>query len=139
MNVHLRPAKLEDVDPVVHLLAEAELLSYPEVDGPEALRRTLASPCAVWLVAVGPEGAVVGSVRGNWDGSRALLQQIVVARSARRQGIGKLLTEGIVASFGERGAPTVAVTVSPESVGFFAALGFLKTPITLMLRSLPRA
>ena len=99
---------------------------FPEVDGPEAMRRVQACSAAIFLVYE-KQGKVVGVVRGNYDGSRAIIHELSVHHNYQRQGLGTALVREIVKRFQDRGAPTVSATVIEESLGFWKKTGFRKT------------
>jgi len=122
----IRNLQLADVDGVVEILRLNRQYGFPEVDGPEAMKRVRACTAAVFLVCeVGDE--VVGVVRGNYDGSRAIIHQLSVHPAHQRRGIGAALVREIVKRFQEMGAPTVSATITEESLPFWRKVGFRKT------------
>jgi len=127
----IRDFELDDADKVVEILKLNNQYSFPAVDGPEAMKRVRACSAAVFLVCeLGDE--VVGVVRGNYDGSRAIIHQLSVHPKYQRRGIGTALVNEIVKRFEERGAPTVSATVIDESFGFWQKRGFRKTKVLLV-------
>jgi len=104
---------------------------FPEVDGPEAMKRVKQCPAAVFLVCE-MEGKVVGLVRGVYDGSRAMIHQLSVHPAYQRKGIGRALVEEIVRRFQGMGAPTVSATIPEESFPFWQKLGFKRTKAFLV-------
>jgi len=127
----IRDFKLEDIDAIVEILKLNDQYGLPEVDGPEAMRRVKACRAAIFLVYE-MDGKVVGSIRGNYDGSRAIIHELSVHPTHQRQGIGTALVKEIVERFKERGAPTVSATVTEESLGFWQKVGFRKTEVFLV-------
>jgi len=122
----IRDLQLADVDGVVEILRLNKQYGFPEVDGPEAMGRVRACTAAVFLVCeVGDE--VVGVVRGNYDGSRAIIHQLSVHPAHQRRGIGTALVREIVKRFQQMGAPTVSATITEESLPFWQKVGFRKT------------
>jgi len=122
----IRDLQLADVGGVVEVLRLNNQYDFPEVDGPEAMRRVRACTAAVFLVCeVGDE--VVGVVRGNYDGSRAIIHQLSVHPAYQRRGIGAALVREIVKRFQQMGAPTVSATITEESLPFWRKVGFRKT------------
>ena len=122
----IRDLQLADVDGVVEILRLNKQYGFPEVDGPEAMKRVRACTAAVFLVCeVGDE--VVGVVRGNYDGSRAIIHQLSVHPAHQRRGIGTALVREIVKRFQQMGAPTVSATITEESLPFWQKVGFRKT------------
>lgn len=122
----VRNFEVEDAGVVVEILKLNNQYGFPAVDGPEAMKRVKACSVAVFLVCE-IDGKVVGVVRGNYDGSRAIIHQLSVHPQYQRRGIGTALVKEIVKRFQERGAPTVSATVTDESLGFWQKMGFKKT------------
>jgi len=122
----IRDLQLADVDGVVEILRLNKQYGFPEVDGPEAMRRVRACTAAVFLVCE-VDDEVVGVVRGNYDGSRAIIHQLSVHPAHQRQGVGAALVREIVKRFQEMGAPTVSATITEESLPFWRKVGFRKT------------
>ncbi len=115
-----------DADSIVEILKLNNQYGFPAVDGPEAMRRVKACPAAIFLVCE-INGKVVGTIRGNYDGSRAIIHELSVHPAYQKQGIGTALVKQIVRRFEEKGAPTVSATVIEESLGFWQKVGFRKT------------
>ncbi|MDH5363047.1 MAG: GNAT family N-acetyltransferase [Aigarchaeota archaeon] len=126
MEVLIRDFELSDLDDVVEILGLNGQYGYPEVDGPEAMKKVRACEAAVFLVCE-MEGKTVGVVRGNYDGSRAMIHQLSVHPDCQRRGIGTVLVEAIVERFRQMGAPTVSATVIEKSLPFWQKIGFRKT------------
>lgn len=124
--VLIRDFNLGDTDAIVEILKLNNQYGFPDVDGPEAMKRVKACRAAIFLVYE-TDGKVVGSIRGNYDGSRAIIHELSVHPAYQRQGIGTALVKEIVKRFQERGAPTVSATVTEESLGFWQKIGFRKT------------
>jgi len=126
----IRDFESKDADAIVEILRMNNQYGFPEVDGPEAMRRVKACSAAVFLVYE-KQGRVIGVVRGNYDGSRAIIHELSVHPNYQRQGVGTALVKEIVRKFRERGAPTVSATVIEESLGFWQKVGFRKTKVLL--------
>lgn len=131
ISMRIRDFQVEDIEAIVEILKLNGQYGFPEVDGPEAMRRVKQCPAAVFLVCE-IEGKVVGVVRGTYDGSRAMIHQLSVHPAYQRQGIGRALVEEIVRRFQEMGAPTVSATVTEESFPFWQKLGFKRTKAFLV-------
>jgi len=127
----IRDFELNDADEVVEILRLNNQYGFPNVDGPEAMKRVKACSATIFLVCE-MAGRVVGVVRGNYDGSRAIIHQLSVNPKYQRHGIGTALVKEIVKRFQERGAPTVSATVTDESLGFWQRMGFRKTKAFLV-------
>jgi len=127
----IRDFEFDDIDEVVEILKLNNQYGFPEVDGPDAMKRVKACSAAVFLVCE-VDDKVVGVVRGNYDGSRAIIHQLSVHPKYKRRGIGTVLVKEIVKKFQERGAPTVSATVTDESLEFWQKIGFKKTKAFLV-------
>jgi N-acetylglutamate synthase-like GNAT family acetyltransferase len=91
------------------------------------MKRVSECEAAVYLVAA-EYGKVVGVVKGVYDGSRALIHQISVHPKYQKRGIGLALVRETARRFKAMGAPTVSVTASTRSQGFFEKAGFKALP-----------
>jgi len=129
--VLIRDFQLTDRNEIVEILKLNNQYGFPEVDGPEAMKRVKACSAAVFLVCE-IDGRVVGVVRGNYDGSRAIVHQLSVHPTYQRRGIGTALVKEIVDRFQRMGAPTVSATVTEESLPFWQKVGFRKTNVLLV-------
>lgn len=127
----IRDFQLTDSDKIVEILKLNNQYSFPEVDGPEAMKRVKACSVAVFLVCE-IDGRVVGVVRGNYDGSRAIIHQLSVHPAYQRRGLGAALVREIVKNFQRMGAPTVSATVTERSLPFWQKVGFRKTNVLLV-------
>jgi len=127
----IRDFEVDDIDEVVEILKLNGQYGFPEVDGPEAMKRVKACSAAVFLVYE-LNGKVMGVVRGTYDGSRAIIHQLSVHPAYQRQGIGTALVKAIVKRFQQMGASTVSATVTEESLPFWQKVGFRKTKAFLV-------
>lgn len=127
----VRDFQLADIDEIVGILKLNDQYGFPEVDGPEAMRRVKTCSTAVFLVCE-TGGKVVGVVRGNYDGSRAIIHQLSVHPACQKRGIGTALVKEIVKRFQQIGAPTVSATITEESLPFWQKIGFRKTKAFLV-------
>jgi len=127
----IRGFEPDDVDQIVAILKLNNQYGFPEVDGPEAMMRVKSCNAAVFLVFE-MDGKVVGVIRGNYDGSRAMIHQLSVHPAYQRRGIGRVLVEEVVRKFREMGAPTVSATITERSFPFFQKVGFRKINVFLV-------
>ena len=127
----IRDFQLTDRDEIVEILKLNNQYGFPEVDGPEAMKRVKACSVAVFLVCE-IDGRVVGVVRGNYDGSRAIVHQLSVHPAYQRRGIGAALVREIVKKFQQMEAPTVSAMVTERSLPFWQKVGFRKTNVLLV-------
>ncbi|UCE36453.1 MAG: GNAT family N-acetyltransferase [Thermoplasmata archaeon] len=126
----------DDAPAIIEILKLNGQYSHPIVDGPEAMSKVSKNPSVVFLVSE-IDGIIIGSVRGIYDGSRALIHQITVHPNWQGKGIGTKLIKNIASEFRDRGAPTISVTAGKsekwDSIEFFEKLGFEDMPIKLMI------
>jgi N-acetylglutamate synthase-like GNAT family acetyltransferase len=95
------------------------------------MKRVKAYSAAVFLVCE-TDGKVVGVVRGNYDGSRAIIHQLSVHPAYQKREIGTALVKEIVKRFEQMGAPTVLATVTEGSLRFWQKVGFRRTKAFLV-------
>jgi N-acetylglutamate synthase-like GNAT family acetyltransferase len=129
--VLIRDFKEGDIDEIVGILKLNNQYAFPMVDGPEGMKRVNACNAAVFLVC-DMNGKVVGVVRGNYDGSRAMIHQLSVHPAYQKRGVGTALLKEIVKKFRKRGAPTVSAMITEKSLPFWQKVGFRKTNIFLV-------
>jgi len=131
MAMMIRNFELSDTDSIVEILKMNSQYGFPEVDGPEAMKRVKNCSAAIFLVCE-IDGENVGVVRGNYDGSRAIIHQLSVHPAYQRRGIGTALVKEIVNRFQQMGAPTVSAMVSEKGLPFWEKVGFRKTKAFLV-------
>jgi N-acetylglutamate synthase-like GNAT family acetyltransferase len=90
---------------------------------------------AAFLVAINGD-KVVGCIRAVYDGSRAIIHLLSMHPDYQKHGTGTKLVKSAVAELKRRGAPTVSVTVTNASMGYWVKLGFKTLPVHLMLRTI---
>ena len=127
----IRGFQLTDTDDIVEILKLNDQYGFQDVDGAEAMKRVKACKAAVFLVYE-VDGKVVGAVRGNYDGSRAMIHLLSVHPSVQRQGVGTALVKEVVKSFQRRGALTISATITEKSLPFWEKMGFRKTKAFLV-------
>jgi N-acetylglutamate synthase-like GNAT family acetyltransferase len=132
MTIRIRPFQESDIDALVEILKLNEQYDYPEVEGPEAMKRAAKCEAAVFLVAE-KDAKPSGLIRGIYDGARALIHLLSVHPEHQRSSIGTELVEAIKHEFARRGASGTAVTVSEKSAEFWEEIGFQRLPVFLVL------
>jgi ribosomal protein S18 acetylase RimI-like enzyme len=113
---------------VVHVLWQRGDLWMRPSDGPEATLLKLSRDPGLFLVARGPNGRVVGTVMGGWDGRRAYVYHLAVAPERRRRGIADALMDELEERFRALGALKAKLQILVEnetSKAFFAQRGYL--------------
>ena len=134
MTVKIRPFEPKDSDYLVEILKTNKQYSYPDVDGPEAMLRVAQCAAAVFLTAADNERAI-GCIRATYDGARAMIHLLSVHPEYQNHGIGSKLVKAAITELKARGAPTVSVTVTDASKGYWDKLGFEQVPAFLMLKT----
>lgn len=132
MVFSVREAKPEDFESLEQILINNNMLQFPEIDGKDAMKRVYERMGRYFLVAE-TETEVIGLIRGVYDGSRALIHQMAVARNYQKQGVGKKLLYELSLRFEKDGAATVSITSTNESKSYYQKHGFEEIPIILML------
>jgi N-acetylglutamate synthase-like GNAT family acetyltransferase len=122
-----------DSGSIVEILERNGQYGYPNIEGPEAMERVAQCDAAVLLVAE-TNSKVVGCIRVTYDGSRAMIHLLSVHPQYHRLGIGTKLVASVIQILTTKGAPTVSVTATESSRGFWDKLGFKKLPVFLMLK-----
>ena len=135
MEIRVRGFVESDIERLVEILRLNGQYGYPQVEGPEEMKRVAACDAAVFLVAeIG--GQPCGFIKAVYDGSRALIHLLSVHPDHQRSGVGGALVDAMLAELFRRGAPTVSVTVNERSAGFWEKQGFSRLPVFLMLKEL---
>jgi ribosomal protein S18 acetylase RimI-like enzyme len=134
MSIKIRPFDPKDSDYLVEILKINKQYSYPNVDGPEAMLRVSGCDAAVFLTAADNERAV-GCIRATYDGARAMIHLLSVHPEYQNHGIGTKLVKDAIKELKRRGAPTVSVTVTDASKGYWDKLGFEQIPAFFMLKT----
>jgi inorganic pyrophosphatase len=131
----IRPFHPDDRHTLTSILERNDQLNHPLVDGPDAMCRV--SECSVSFFYVAEyAGEPIGLIRGNYDGSRAIINELSVDPDQQKLGAGTQLVEAALAWLIEKGAPTVAVTVSETSSSYWSRFGFEMLPVMTMLKTL---
>ena len=95
-------------------------------DQVEHVRRVVANPAAVLILAVGDD-EIIGTLLGAFDGWRGNMYRLVVHPSRRRQGIGRQLVrqvEHVFAGWGVRRVTVLIEVDRPWAVDFWTAVGY---------------
>jgi ribosomal protein S18 acetylase RimI-like enzyme len=108
---------------------------YPEAEGPEAMDRVATCAAAIAFVAE-MNNVITGYIKGIYDGSRAMIHLLSVHPDYQHKGIGKALLKKAEDELIKRGAPSISVTVSNDSVKYWEKNGYKKLPVFLMLKDI---
>ena len=134
MSTKIRPFDPNDSGYLVEILKINKQYSYPNIDGPEAMLRVAQCGAAVFLTAADDKRAV-GCIRATYDGARAMIHLLSVHPEYQNRGIGTKLVKAVITELKARGAPTVSVTVTDASKGYWDKQGFEQIPAFLMLKT----
>ncbi|HLI80881.1 MAG TPA: GNAT family N-acetyltransferase [Candidatus Binataceae bacterium] len=92
----------------------------------EEMRRAVAHPSAIFLVATHADGRIVGSVIGGWDGWRGNIYRLVVAPEARRDKVAARLVREVSDRLArEKGARRITALVErahADAAGFWDSM-----------------
>lgn len=132
MNVKIREAEPEDFKRLEEILLQNNMLNSPEVDGCKAMKRVYEKMGKYFLIAE-TDDYIIGMIRGCYDGSRAMIYQIAVDKKYQKRGIGKKMIYELALRFKSDCAPSVSVTSTKKTKGYYKNLGFSDLPITLMV------
>ena len=133
--MRIREFQKSDAQALVTILKLNKQYAYPEVEGSEAMLRVSRCPSALFFVAeenVSP----VGFIKAVYDGSRAMILLLSVRPEFQGKGVGSRLLDAAILELRKRGAPSVSVTLTDDSAGFWEKRGFKKLPVFLMLKML---
>jgi GNAT superfamily N-acetyltransferase len=135
--VRIREFQKSDAEALVTILKLNMQYAYPEVEGSDAMLRVSRCPSALFLVA---EESVcpVGFIKAVYDGSRAMIHLLSVHPEFQGKGVGSKLLDAAILELRKRGAPSISVTITDDSAGFWEKRGFKKLPVFLMLRMLDK-
>lgn len=129
----------KDLEPVMALWRDsAPGIVLGRSDTPEELRRKLDRDPDLFLVAE-EDGAVVGTVVGGYDGRRAIVYHLAVARPHRRKGIGKALMAEVEDRLRAKGCLKSYLLITkgnPEATGYYRKLGWTIMDVTIMGKEL---
>ena len=114
-----------DYDAVYALWERLHMLK-PSIDSRVALAGCLERNPGLFLVAVAPDGRLVGTVLGTFDGRRGYLYHVAVDPAYRRQGFGRALMTEIMDRLRARGAVKITLRVARENqsaIAFYRSVG----------------
>ncbi len=135
MNIKIRKFKEKDIARLVEILKLNNQYDFPEIEGPDAMKRVARCDAALLLVAV-TDQVICGFIKAVYDGSRALIHLLSVDPDYQNSGVGMALVKAVSNEFSQRGAPTISATVTQKSAGFWKKMGFGELPVFVMLKDL---
>ena len=142
MQVKIRPATSDDAPAIVGLMAHLAEFGHGQVDPgvEDRLCVMIESPGYALLVAEDEQGQVAGllTMSQRWTlwhrGRCALVEELVVDRAARRQGVGRALIQAALDWARAQGCSEVEISTEPDNSGaqaFYRKLGFESTALLL--------
>jgi ribosomal protein S18 acetylase RimI-like enzyme len=125
VSIVLRSGSVSDARAVLVLWAEADA-EPTHTDDIEGITRLIETDGEALIVAE-TDGEIIGSVIAGWDGWRGSIHRLVVAKSHRRQGLGRRLlaeAESRLAARGARRVSALVVADDPQATGYWRATGW---------------
>ncbi|WP_270619147.1 GNAT family N-acetyltransferase [Streptococcus sanguinis] len=124
-HVNLRNATSSDLDGLFALYQAEQWTNFTK----EKVAAMLAASASIYLV-LEEAGEIIGFARYITDDvETTFIGEIIVAKSHRRQGLGRRLIEEIEARL-----PATRIELASEEDGFYKALGFVPIGTALRLR-----
>jgi spermidine synthase len=132
MDCEIRIVGTVPVEDFVALYLEAGW--WEEGYTPDFIAPLVAGSTAV-AAAFAPDGRMVGMGRALSDGSSdAYIQDVVVRREFRRQGIGAAIIRALIAELRRRGIDWISLVGQPGTRSFYEGLGFVEMKDHLPMR-----
>jgi len=131
--VRIRRFLKSDADTLVKILKLNRQYAYPMVEGPDSMLRVSGCSSALFLVAE-EEGSPIGFIKAVYDGSRAMINLLSVHPEFQGKGVGSKLLDTAISRLRRRGAPSISVTATENSEGFWKKRAFERLPVFLMLK-----
>jgi len=125
-SISIRPFAVDDTEAVVSLWRAAGLVK-PWNDPYLDIERKLTVQPELFLVAVGGDGALVGTAMVGYEGHRGWVNYLAVADPARGTGLGRALMAEAERLLVERGCPKLNLQVrtsNTEVIAFYERLGY---------------
>jgi len=141
-SISIRPFAVDDTEAVVALWRAAGLVK-PWNDPYLDIERKLTVQPELFLVAVGGDGALVGTAMVGYEGHRGWVNYLAVADPARGTGLGRALMAEAERLLVERGCPKLNLQVrtsNTEVIAFYERLGYaVDDAVSLGKRLIPDA
>jgi len=141
-SISIRPFAVDDTEAVVSLWRAAGLVK-PWNDPYLDIERKLTVQPELFLVAVGGDGALVGTAMVGYEGHRGWVNYLAVADPARGTGLGRALMAEAERLLVERGCPKLNLQVrtsNTEVIAFYERLGYaVDDAVSLGKRLIPDA
>jgi len=134
LDILIRNFEENDAEALEAILKLNGQFDYPEIENRESMIRVSNCEAAIFLVAE-LDKSVCGCLKAIYDGSRALIHLVSVHPDYQSKGIATKLVDIAINKLSGLGAPSVSVTVSDESQGYWKKLGFSVLPVYVMLKN----
>lgn len=112
---HIREFRREDYDAAYSLWDASEGIGLSAADSRENIESFLVQNPGLSFVARSADGSLSGALLASCDGRRGFLYHCAVAKSHRRQGIGKALVERSLAALAARGMRKCHIFVTADN------------------------
>ena len=130
----IRPAIQKDI-PDIKELMQSEPGFWQDSWRPDVLEHAIESADSLAFVWEQNE-QILGFICTHDVGFRAYLSELIVAKSARSQGIGKQLVEHVQAELTKRGCAVLISDVWRDAEGFYKSLGWEEPTVKLLHKHL---
>ena len=123
---HIRPFDLADSEEVIAVW-EACHMTVPWNDPHKDIARKMQVNPELFLVAVGEDGRIAGTVMGGYEGHRGWINYLAVSPDCQNQGIGRALMDAVEAKLAAIGCAKINLQVRSSNravIQFYGHLGY---------------
>jgi ribosomal protein S18 acetylase RimI-like enzyme len=123
---HIRPFDLADSGDVITVW-EACQMTVPWNDPHKDIARKMQVNPELFLVAVGEDGRIAGTVMGGYEGHRGWINYLAVLPNCQNQGIGRALMDAVEAKLAAMGCAKINLQVRSSNravIQFYGHLGY---------------
>jgi ribosomal protein S18 acetylase RimI-like enzyme len=142
MAATIRPMTIDDYDQVLAMwLASEHVACRPESsDSKSSIQRFLARNPKMSFVAEDESGNILAACLGGHDGKHGMLSRLAVVPEARRQGLGRSVSEHCLKAIHDSGIERCLILVyaeNTEGLAFWQRIGWetVESKIELLHRS----
>jgi ribosomal protein S18 acetylase RimI-like enzyme len=138
--MQVRPFQPADADALIELWRRCDLVR-PQNDPRKDIARKLAVQPELFLVAMGDEGAVIGSVMCGYEGRRGWINYLAVDPDRRLRGVGRTLMAEAERRLRALGCPKINLQVRSTNravLDFYRAIGFAVDDVVSLGKRLER-
>ncbi len=138
---HVEFVHATEIDPQVIIdFWKRNSVTVTPTDSPEEIKRAARLHPQLFIVGLGPEDSVIGTVWGGFDGRRGYVAHLAVDEPYRKQGLGSLLMEKVEAEFKQMNVYKVHLFVEQHNAAvghFYRRRGYkARTDLTVFSKTL---